>query len=85
MKSRRSLVLVAAGLFGASLLISPLAYAAEGTSGGAPTVESHQATTTHKGETKKVRKRHQAMGKHRTKAATGTKAGTKGMSHTSHS
>jgi hypothetical protein len=85
MKIRRSLLLVATGLLGASLLLSPLAYAAEGTSGRTTTVESRQATTTQKGETKKMRQKHQAQGKHHTKTATGTKAGAKGTSHASHS
>jgi len=85
MKIQRSLMLTAAGLLGASLLLSPLVYAAEGTSGGTTTVESPKVTTTPQGETKKIGKRHRAMRKHHTKTASGKKAKTKGMSPASHS
>ena len=50
MKLGRFWTLMAAGLIGASLLLSPLAYAQEGTQGG-PTMEGQKASTkAHKGK-----------------------------------
>jgi hypothetical protein len=57
MNKRRIGTLLAAGICGASLLISPLAFATEGTSAGGGTAGVGQQTKQHTG------KKHRAKGK----------------------
>jgi len=64
MKTTRSLALVAAGVLGISLVVAPLGYAAETTSGATPTVQKAQASTTHGShKTKHKAKHHQGTHK----------------------
>ena len=57
MNKRRIGTLLAAGIFGASLLASPLAFATEGTSEGGGTAVAGQQTKQHTG------KKHRAKGR----------------------
>ena len=64
MKTVRSFALVAAGVLGISLVVAPLGYAAEATSGATPTVQKTQTSATHGShKTKHKTKHHQGTHK----------------------
>lgn len=85
MKMRRPLALMAAGLFGASLLLSPLAYAQGTTTGGSGMMEGHKGAVKQEGTTKKTaKKKSGALKKKGAKTTSAKKIGSSAQEGAAH-